>query len=166
MTFILEASKLSKMQLLCNLYSMLRKFSGILSPAGQKQTVIIPPVLNQVSEHKACFISSAVFPMYRYWLVDKIKQYGLTGVSISHSVVSDSLQLWTTAGQTSLSMGFSRQEYWSELPFPSSGDLLNPGIEPMSPALQTDSLLSEPPESVRSNSSSSRLRLHSGIEYV
>ena len=42
-------------------------------------------------------------------------------------------------------MGFSRQEYWSGLPFPSPGDLLNPGIEPGSPALQEDSLLSELP---------------------
>ena len=40
--------------------------------------------------------------------------------------------------------GFSRQEYWSGLPFPSPGDLPNPGIEPGSPALQTDALLSEP----------------------
>ena len=42
-------------------------------------------------------------------------------------------------------MGFSRQEYWSGLPFPSPGDLPNQGIEPRSPALQADSLLSEPP---------------------
>ena len=44
----------------------------------------------------------------------------------------------------SLSMGFSRQEYWSGLPFPSPGDLPDPGIEPGSPALQIDSLPSEP----------------------
>jgi len=44
-----------------------------------------------------------------------------------------------------MSMGFSRQEYWSGLPFPSPGDLTDPGIEPRSPALQADSLLSEPP---------------------
>ena len=43
-------------------------------------------------------------------------------------------------------MGFSRQEYWSELPFPSPGDLPNPGIEPRSLALQADALPSEPPE--------------------
>ena len=41
-------------------------------------------------------------------------------------------------------MGFSRQEYWSGLPFPSPGDLPNPGIEPGSPALQVDSYPSEP----------------------
>ena len=42
-------------------------------------------------------------------------------------------------------MGFSRQEYWSGLPFPSPGDLPNPGIKPRSPALQADTLTSEPP---------------------
>ena len=42
-------------------------------------------------------------------------------------------------------MGFSRQEYWSGLPFPPPGDLPNPGIEPRSPALQVDSLPAEPP---------------------
>ena len=41
-------------------------------------------------------------------------------------------------------MGFSRQEYWSGLPFPSAGDLLDPGIEPRSPTLQADALTSEP----------------------
>ena len=52
---------------------------------------------------------------------------------------------WTVAHQAPLSMGFSRQEYWSGLPFPSPGDLPNPGIEPWSPALQADGLSSEPP---------------------
>ena len=42
---------------------------------------------------------------------------------------------WTVAHQASPSMGFSRQEYWSRLPFPSPGDLPHPGIEPTSPAL-------------------------------
>ena len=49
------------------------------------------------------------------------------------------------AYQAPLSMGFSRPEYWSGLPFPSPGDLPNPGIEPGSPALQADTLPSEPP---------------------
>ena len=52
---------------------------------------------------------------------------------------------WTVAHQAPLFMAFSRQEYWSGLPFPSLGDLPNSGIEPESPALQTDSLPSEPP---------------------
>ena len=50
---------------------------------------------------------------------------------------------WTVACQAPLSMGFSRQEYWSGLPFPSPGDLPNPGIEPGSPVLQADSLPTE-----------------------
>ena len=52
---------------------------------------------------------------------------------------------WTVAYQAPLSVGFSRQECWSGLPFPSSGDLPNPGIEPGSPALQADALPSAPP---------------------
>ena len=52
---------------------------------------------------------------------------------------------WTVAYQASRSTGFSRQEYWSHLPFLSPGDLPNPGIEPTSPALQADALTSEPP---------------------
>ena len=50
---------------------------------------------------------------------------------------------WTVACQAPLSKGFSRQEYWSGLPFPSPGDLPNPGTEPGSPALQADSLPTE-----------------------
>ena len=52
---------------------------------------------------------------------------------------------WTVAYQAPQSMEFSRQEYWSGLPFPSPGDLPDPGIEPGSPALQADTLPSEPP---------------------
>ena len=53
---------------------------------------------------------------------------------------------WTVAHQAPLSMGFSRQEYWSGLPTPSPEDLPDSGIEPGSPALQADALPSEPPE--------------------
>ena len=53
---------------------------------------------------------------------------------------------WTTAYQSPLSMAFSRQKYWSGLPFLSPGDLPDPGIEPGSPTLQADALLSEPPQ--------------------
>ena len=52
--------------------------------------------------------------------------------------------LWTVDHPAPLSMGFSRQEYWSGLPFPSPGDLPDPGIKPRSPTLQADSLPSEP----------------------
>ena len=53
--------------------------------------------------------------------------------------------LWTVVYQAPLSMGFSRQGFWSGLPFPSSGDLPDPGIKPGSPALQANALPSEPP---------------------
>ena len=60
--------------------------------------------------------------------------------------MSDSFETpWTVAYQTPLSMGFSRQEYWSGLPFPPPVDLPDPGIEPGSPAWQADSLPSGPP---------------------
>ena len=52
---------------------------------------------------------------------------------------------WTVAYQAPPSVGFSRQECWSGLPFPSPRDLPDPGIEPWSPALQADALPSEPP---------------------
>ena len=60
----------------------------------------------------------------------------------SYLTLSD---LMDCAHKTPLSMGFPRLEYWSGLPFSSPGDLPKPGIEPMSPALRADSLLSEPP---------------------
>ena len=56
-----------------------------------------------------------------------------------------SVTLWTVAHQGPLSMGFSRQEYWSGLPCPPPGDFPNPGIKPRTSALQADSLLAEPP---------------------
>ena len=68
---------------------------------------------------------------------------------VSHSVVSESfVTSWSVAREAPLSMQFPRQEYWSGLPFPSPGDLSNPGIEPRSLCLlccQAGSLLLEPP---------------------
>ena len=69
---------------------------------------------------------------------------------LSAAAAAKSLQLclfptlWIVARQAPLSMGFSRQEYWSGLPFPSPRALPDPGIEPMSPSLQVDSLPAEP----------------------
>ena len=63
---------------------------------------------------------------------------------LSHSVVSHSVTLWTVAHQAPLSFRFFRQEYWNGLPFPSPSDLTNPRIEPVSPALEADSLPTEP----------------------
>ena len=64
----------------------------------------------------------------------------------SCQVMSDSFAtLWTVAHQAPLPMGFSRQEYWSGLPFPSPGDLPDPGIETMSPTLSGRFFTAEPP---------------------
>ena len=69
--------------------------------------------------------------------------------------MSDSFETpWTAAGQDPLSMGFPRQGNWSGLAGPSTGDLPNPGMEPMSPPMQVDSSLSEPlgkPEAIYYN---------------
>ena len=77
----------------------------------------------------------------------KIKSfYSVRSGSVSQSVMSDFLETpWTVALQAPLSMELSRQDYWSGLPFSPPGDLPNPGTEPKSPALQADSLLSQPP---------------------
>ena len=69
---------------------------------------------------------------------------------------------WTVARQAPLSMGFSRQEYWSGLPWPPPGDLSNPGIKLSSPTLQVDSLPSEPPRNPK-NTGVGSLSLLQGI---
>ena len=73
---------------------------------------------------------------------------------------------WTVAYQASPSMGFSRQEYWSELPFPSPGDLPNPGIKPGSPTLEADALTSEPPGKPIKNCSSKDCSEDKKIKYL
>ena len=64
---------------------------------------------------------------------------------LTHSVMSDSVTSWTAAHQVPLSVGFSRQEYWSRLPFPSPGDFPDPGIKAISSALAGRFLITEPP---------------------
>ena len=85
------------------------------------------------------------------------------GESVSHSVVSDSLKPHGLGSHKApLSMEFSRQEYWSGYPFPSLGDLPDPGIKLGSPALQADSVPSQPPEKplpTRSETSSADISL-------
>ena len=72
---------------------------------------------------------------------------------------------WTVAYQAPPSMGFSRQEYWSGVPFPSPRDLSNPGIEPRSPALQADGLPSKPPGKPLENYNNQDIGLVRGILY-
>ena len=79
----------------------------------------------------------------RYWLSSHLycesphflTPFSTKGVCAACSVVSNSATPWTVLCQAPLSMGFPRQAYWNRLPFPSPGDLPNPGTEPMSPAL-------------------------------
>ena len=73
-----------------------------------------------------------------YILISEVKVKSLSRVRLF-------VTPWTVAHQAPPSMEFSRQEYWSVLPFPSPEYLPNPRIEPGSPALQADALLSEPP---------------------
>ena len=90
--------------------------------------------------------SSYEFSPYRLILREMLLYFTMVIIPFRcHSVVSNSATLWTVAHQVPLSMGFSRQEYWSGLPFPSPGGLPNPGIKLRPPALQADSLLSEQP---------------------
>ena len=68
---------------------------------------------------------------------------------VSHSVVSNSAAPWAVARQAPVSMEFSRQGYWSGLPFPTPGDLPDLGLDPgspVSPELQADSLPTKPRE--------------------
>ena len=74
-----------------------------------------------------------------------ILSLGPTSGYITHTLVSDSVATWTVAHQASLSMEFSRQEYWNGFPFSSPEKGPDPGIESKSPELQADSLPSEPP---------------------
>ena len=84
----------------------------------------------KVSRTLSCFISTNV---------------SMETESVSCSVLSNSATPGTRARQAPLSMEFSRQEYWSGLPCPSPGNLLDPGTKHESPALQADSLLSSTP---------------------
>ena len=74
----------------------------------------------------------AVFKSLRVWKITR---------NVIHSIMTP----WTIDNQAPLSLGFSRQEHWSGLPFPSPGDLPDPGIMPGSSAFQADSLPPEPP---------------------
>ena len=88
------------------------------------------------------FITLVRFFFYIYSFFVKVKVKLLSCVRLFATP-------WTVAHQAPPSMGFSRQEYWSGLPFPSPGDLPDPGIEPRSPSLQADALTSGPPKSLK-----------------
>ena len=93
----------------------------------------------------------AVFLFLRVCVCMCVCVYLCVCVCVCYSVCHVQLFVtsWTVAHQIPLSIEFSRQKYWSGLPFPSPGDLPNQRIKPTSPALQADSFLSEPPGSQR-----------------
>ena len=88
------------------------------------------------------------FQLHVIIYLSKLVQYTVPRINLNIKVLLLSrvlfATLWTVARQTPLSMEFSRQEYWSRLPFSSSGDLPYPGIKPGSSSLQADSVPSEP----------------------
>ena len=105
------------------------QFSYFLNTEHRRTWLMLFPLLCSINSHlgRFSFFSSM-----------KVKVKSLSRAQLFAT-------LWTVAYQAPLSMGFSRQEYWSGLPFPSPGDLPDPGIEPRSTTLQADALTSEPP---------------------
>ena len=97
--------------------------------------------------------------LVKYIFPHEIFRYTLSIIYIRHTYESELMKVkvkslirvrlfvtpWTIAHEAPPSMEFSRQAYWSRLPFPSPGDLPDPGIKPLSPTLRTDALPSEPP---------------------
>ena len=102
---------------------------------------------------KQIHLSRSQFHIHRFrgkWLYLSCEKLTYCRASLLYTMISrslgpDSVTPWTVAHQVPPSTEFSRQEYWSGLPSPPPGDLPNPETEPRSPALQEDSLLSEPP---------------------
>ena len=88
------------------------------------------PWLSHISAHIKSVVLTALFSEKKVKSLSHVQLFAIP---------------WTVAYQAPSSMEFSRQEYWSGLPFPSPGDLPDPGIEPGSPALQADTLPSEAP---------------------
>ena len=101
------------------------------------------------------------------WICDRVISDPDKGcVCVSCSVVSDSVTPWTIACQAPLSMEFSKQEYWSGLPFSSPGDLPDPGIKPGCPALQADSLPFEPPGKPRQRGVCAHIEAEASLERI
>ena len=111
---------------------------------------IIPPS-HSPTESKSPFYTPVSLLLSRiqgyHYHLSKLHIYVLKVKSLSR--VQLFATPWIVAHQAPLSMEFSRLEYWSGLPFPSPGDLLDPGIEPRSPALQADSLPTKPSGKLR-----------------
>ena len=107
-----------------------------------------PALLRPHSAHSSPHQSLLSLHPYPHWHFMKLLRASLVVQQVKKMKSLSRVRLfvtpWTVAHQASQSMGFSRQEYWSGLPFSSPGDLPDPGIESGSPALLADSLPSEP----------------------
>ena len=88
-------------------------------------------------------IVSDQVPLSRFNSSENYFLPSLTVVAGSRGLVAQSVTPWTIASQAPLPMRFSRQEYWSRLPFPPAGSLPDPETEPRFPTLEADSLTSE-----------------------
>ena len=108
-----------------------------LQAFNAESTGLIPGQETKISQAVG-WAKTYLFYTFFKWTKVNVKVKSLSCVQLFASS-------WTVAYQSPQSMEFSRQEYWSGLPFPSPGDLPNPGIEPRSPTLRADALLSEPP---------------------
>ena len=105
----------------------------------------LPPGCKALRRHKPWYLKCRPgFSSYSHLWKSK---------SVSRSVLPDSATPWTVARQAPLFVGFSRQEYWSGLPFPLPGDFPNPGIKPKSLAFQADSLDTPLPETLAQSTS-------------
>ena len=113
---------------------------SLLQHHSSKASILLHSAFFRVQLSHPCMTSGKTIALTRQTFVGKVK------VKVKlHSRVQLFETPWTVAHQAPLSIGFSRQKYWSGLPFPSPGDLPDPGIEPRSPTLQADALTSEPP---------------------
>ena len=117
------------------------------------RSIIINPIRNQqMGLQNSCFSLWNQVHWSRAWvagimtsLICRMRGGKKCCLLFSHKVMSDSFATpWMIAHQSPLSMGFSRQECWSGLPFPSPGDLPDPGIEPVPPALASGFFTTEP----------------------
>ena len=97
-----------------------------------------------LDSHYSILFRTLWVPLERFW-IETNKKVNMYICYLFTSLLSDFVTLCSAASQAPLSLGFSRQQYWTGLPCPHPGDLPNPGIEPGSPASQKDSLPTESP---------------------
>ena len=105
---------------------------------------------NEKKSYRFCFVSEKILRSCAIWpcflqIWSCLEMGPWITKRASHCLIQLFATPWTVACHAPLSVGFSRQEYWSGLPVPSLEDFPNPETEPRSPTLQADSLLSEPP---------------------